>query len=76
MEADWIRVSDRLPEFDVPVLLTDGKHIHMGQRQRDNYYTAGWKWSSYWCDGYDLEWAFDDRTATHWAPLPSLPKGE
>lgn len=55
METDWIRVSDRLPEFDVPVLLTDGKQIQTGQRQRDNYYSIGWRWSSYGCDCYDLE---------------------
>lgn len=68
-KMNWRRVSEILPEFDVPVLLTDGKTMIAGyRRQVAPFYRderpKSWIWSP-------LEWdELEDYKdiVTHWMP--------
>ena len=57
--SDWIPCSERMPEYDSEVIVTDGNYVW-----RDKCYDFG--------DGlcfYDD----NDSSATHWMPLPATP---
>jgi hypothetical protein len=70
----WIPVAERLPDYDVPVLVTylgftDNKPYSDGIARwvlEMNGYTGGWEWT---LDGDEVE-----VTITHWMPLPAPPK--
>lgn len=75
MTKEWIRISERLPENDVGVLVTDGKIVTAAA-------LSYWKDAPHWWGGHGFsghEWNFDfserfDRGAiTHWMPLPPVP---
>ena len=58
--SDWIPCSERMPEYDSEVIVTDGNYVW-----RDKCYDFG--------DGlcfYDD----NDSSATHWMPLPDMPE--
>ena len=58
--SDWIPCSERMPEYDSEVIVTDGNYVW-----RDKCYDFG--------DGlcfYDD----NDSSATHWIPLPEMPE--
>ena len=58
--SDWIQCSERMPEYDSEVIVTDGNYVW-----RDKCYDFG--------DGlcfYDD----NDSSATHWIPLPEMPE--
>jgi hypothetical protein len=76
----WNNVSEILPEFDVPVLLTDGETVLVGYRV-DASYRKGeqekWYWAPCGISGPEWEWDFDDSygddQVTHWMTIPKLP---
>ena len=58
--SDWIQCSERMPEYDSEVIVTDGNYVW-----RDKCYDFG--------DGlcfYDD----NDSSATNWMPLPDMPE--
>ena len=58
--SDWIQCSERMPEYDSEVIVTDGNYVW-----RDKCYDFG--------DGlcfYDD----NDSSATHWMQLPEIPE--
>ncbi len=58
--TDWIQCSERMPDYDSEVIVTDGNYVW-----RDKCYDFG--------DGlcfYDD----NDSSATHWMPLPEIPE--
>ena len=58
--SEWIPCSERMPEYDSEVIVTDGNYVW-----RDKCYDFG--------DGlcfYDD----NDSSATHWIPLPEMPE--
>ena len=57
--SDWIQCSERMPEYDSEVIVTDGNYVW-----RDKCYDFG--------DGLCF---YDDNysSATHWMPLPANP---
>lgn len=64
---NWIPVSERLPEFDCRVLVSDGKYCSVGYRfDKDD----PWWWIDH--DG-DVDGVVDATDITHWMPLPELP---
>jgi hypothetical protein len=77
--SEWTAVSDRLPDFDVPVFIWPQAGVFL--RSND---TEGWLWANcydtWWYDDKKNEWAAwdaecdDDYEPTHWMPLPEPPK--
>ena len=63
---EWIKVEDKMPEFDVDVLFydTEFENIELGS------YT-GVQWRTVWAN-VDV-WFIG---VTHWMPLPDRPGGE
>lgn len=78
---NWTRVEDGLPDFGVPVLLTDGKDVLVGYRNKAEYRAQRgqkpWRWHASGVDGAEWDWDFDEfysgDPVTHWSPLPELP---
>lgn len=68
----WIKVSDRLPEFNISVLVwikSKNRIEHEEQRQITYYTNDGW------CHQYGELMNWDDESnITHWMPLPQKPK--
>lgn len=77
MKQQWISVKDRLPEFDVKVLI----YWKLKKEKKTEYYdmieiasltskTIG--------KGFELtEWQdsdYNNKNPTHWMPLPDVPK--
>lgn len=67
--SEWIKCSDRLPEYNTEVLVTaefdrpgDWRHS-IGALDSNMRDSAAWKW---WVKG--ASW-----TPTHWMPLPEPP---
>jgi hypothetical protein len=67
---EWIKCSDRLPSFDIPVLAWDAsldfldpEYIFIGYYDPISCSDTGWRNDEY-----------ISLTPTHWMPLPSLPK--
>ena len=58
----WIKCSDRLPEFNKEVLVTNGKFIYIGELWENDY---GFVSAGEFMRIYKV---------THWMPLPELPK--
>lgn len=80
----WIKVADGLPHFGVTVLLTDGKDIRVGHRQKAEWLTTlgmkPWRFIATGVEGYEF-WDFEEypggeHAVTHWKPLPPLPSLE
>ncbi len=64
----WIPVTERLPEFEMPVLIS----LHL---QGDVFARVGWLHESgMWSVPTTKKWLSD--AVTHWMPLPEPPKGE
>jgi hypothetical protein len=59
MPGEWISVSDRLPEIDRDVLLTDGQEVVQAWLDEDGWQV--WHTSQNW------------RGARAWMPLPKPP---
>ena len=74
---EWVPVSERLPAVGHPVLVTDGKQVLVGHYIKVDYYSTSGTWECVGCEGYDLEWDFNDwknEIITHWRELPEFPK--
>ena len=73
---EWISVKDRLPEYDIPVLVT---YIGLGDKKPYSDAVAMW---SLELNGYNggWVWTLDESEVevkiTHWMPLPKPPKEE
>ena len=66
----WIPVTERLPDYDKVVQITDGIEVGHGYLEGVNT-TVGIAllWHSPFCD-------IDEEHITHWMPLPEPPKEE
>lgn len=64
----WIKVSDRLPEIQVPVLMrvTCGFRFNV----EEGYYKGGSEWVNCWCSIRNENLY----PVTHWMPLPDAPE--
>ena len=71
---EWISVKERLPEYDVSVIGTDGRSIGVYSLYDSG---DGWLWAcgdGLMCDLEEIEMdAGDEYILTHWMPLPILP---
>ena len=66
--TQWIPVTERLPEYDSVVLVTDGEDIGTGYR-----YVLGKIGFTGWAVPFaDIE----EDDVSHWMPLPEPPKEE
>ena len=64
----WIPVTERLPDYNLVVLVTDGVDVGMGHR----YALAEGKY-----EGWEVPFAdIEEDDISHWMPLPELPKVE
>lgn len=63
--AEWIPVTERLPEVARRVLVTDGENVSFGYVL--NYECKDW---NPWCVQYPCIY----NKVTHWMPLPVPPK--
>ncbi len=69
----WVAVSERLPEEDETVLVTDGQTVITGYYGK--FYKVRKGYVVTWCGdnlGYDGD--PDEFAATHWSALPTPPK--
>lgn len=73
-DAQWVAVSERLPEDETPVLIVHKGKLRIGEIRweypgcEDNYEAFRY-WDSPDDDGQEWEW----NNVTHWMPLPKLP---
>jgi hypothetical protein len=66
VDEKWIPVTERLPEYDSVVLVTDGEDVGTGYR-----YTLGVIGFTGWAVPFaDIE----EDDVSHWMPLPEPPK--
>lgn len=65
---EWIKTSERLPDFDTDVLILCNNGIGIAQLQND----IEWKANFDMVDGYDI--SSDIYDVTDWMPLPEPPK--
>lgn len=65
-QTKWIPTSERLPEMGERVIVTEGKSVCEGKRERD--LLKGYAWVT--IDRFLL------RNITHWIPLPHPPEVE
>jgi hypothetical protein len=78
--AEWIPVTEQLPDFGVPVWLHEAGIIFVGERSDD---ADGWLWAkcydSHYYDSKEGRWKSfsaetdDDYQPSHWMPLPEPP---
>lgn len=65
----WISVSERLPEYDVNVLVYELKH------NSESYAIGSYDEDGYW-NTASLMWIPGTMKPSHWMPLPQPPKTE
>ncbi len=63
---EWIKCSDRMPEYSKAVLITDGKFVHLGWVRNPAHFKGKH------CP-FDSHMGVKPNT-THWMPLPEPPK--
>jgi hypothetical protein len=73
----WIKVEDRLPPVDIPVLVLLGNIITVGvlvweEPSWEETYEAYRCWDDPYNPGADWQW----HDITHWMPLPELPQND
>ncbi len=68
----WINVNEKLPPFDVNVLLAEDDALFVGSltQGEDGYL---WAIADYASDLYSVETSIEDINPTHWMHLPELP---
>lgn len=75
MDAKWVSVDKRQPTSNVPVLVTDGNQILVGEWGEEYGVRTGWR--AVGVEGYEWEWDFEnydqDSPITHWMSLPEFP---
>ncbi len=77
MMNQWIKITDKEPLMEKPVLITDGKVIVVASRSKGFLHEDGENiWKPLGIEGYEWDWYFDDREITHWMELPELPGNE
>ena len=72
---EWISVKDRIPNDEIPVLVTYKSFVN--DELLSDMIAAKSKGKWYWWDGTPL--CISDEVLveiTHWMPLPEPPKGE
>ncbi|MGP3209197.1 DUF551 domain-containing protein [Serratia marcescens] len=67
--SEWIKCSDRMPDYRAPVLITDGELVAMSCRSRlDSIGRDPWQTTYQSGDATKCL-----STVTHWMPLPEPP---
>ncbi len=69
---NWISIKDKLPEFNIGVLVTNGEVVTAAARG-DFFKSGEINWMSHGGNGPEFDWDFDERFVTHWMPLPEPP---
>lgn len=62
--SGWIPVSERLPDFDTDILMTDGKNVGFGAYNSD----------SEQFEEHFVIHCFSHDDISHWSPLPPAPE--
>lgn len=62
--SEWIKCSERMPDYFVDVLITDGEHVELN-------WWDGVEWDC-WAERNSDMRTYDD--VTHWMPLPEPPE--
>ena len=74
MISEWIKVEDKRPKSETPVLIVYKGTIRVGKirweypTHEDTYHAFSY-WDDPFDDGQDWEWP----DVTHWMPLPEPP---
>lgn len=68
---EWIKVTDRLPEFDTEVLVFGEGKVEKANLK--SYSTSSSGIDCCWVDKHDDVWWI---VITHWMPLPEPPKDD
>ena len=74
MKTNWINVKDKLPPFDIGVLVTDVAIVTVAQRYKFDLTSKKLWWTSHGYGGYEWDFDFDPKDITHWAELPEPPR--
>lgn len=75
--SEWIACSERLPEYDTPVLVVSKHYPDSITAAVLHWEDEGWYWSQHftgWLDdvtNYEFD---DDYEYSHWMPLPKPPE--
>ena len=73
---NWIKVEDKLPDYDKPILAVSSEWANIIPLMRV-YDNEGWLWASWsGSSGMNtpLEYEIDDLMVKYWMYLPELPK--
>lgn len=68
--SEWKSVDETLPDFYVPVLVSDGKNVWSAKLEEIAGIVYGWSPHGY--DSFDIEAEFGE--PTHWMVMPEPPK--
>ena len=76
---EWISVKDRLPEYGVIVLITDGEDVNAGSLNYSGKYPFKFIQDDVSKEFTDFSETFNENSyipnaVTHWHPLPEPPK--
>lgn len=71
MGDGWISVDERLPEYGMEVLVTDGERRDCALYYKPRLLDPMWLVTNI-CSHDSYEW--DIERVTHWQPLPPLPQ--
>jgi hypothetical protein len=77
MPIDWISLKDRTPAHRQKVLISDGYIVTAAQADLLEFGNEEsiW-WDGCFFEGWNWEWSFKAKNITHWAELPSPPRGD
>lgn len=69
--SEWIKCSERLPDDDNFVLVTNGKHTGIGAYLHDDHLEDDERWQD---EHFEFINKQSKYSVTHWMPLPETPK--
>jgi len=76
MQGTWIPVTEKLPEFNKPVLIYANGKIDVAECFRERGSEKIW-WRACWVDGYEyeIEWSgVPPSEVSHWQEVPEVPE--